>query len=106
MKKTIFLLLAVVGTIGPYAVFAPWLALHGLDIGLFIAQAWTTRVNQFFVVDVLVSAVVLLTASGDLSWRKRAIVVIATLCIGVSAGLPLWLALRTDNTAAPETRRG
>lgn len=106
MKKTRSLFFAVVGIIAPLAVFGPWVMLHGLNLTLFFEEAWANRVSQFFVIDVLVSAIVLLTASADLTWRKRIIVVIATLCIGVSAGLPLWLALRQDNNTAPESGRG
>jgi hypothetical protein len=88
--------MTIIGIVVPYLVFIPWLEQHGLDFPLFIEMAWANRISQFFVLDVVISAVVVVIASRDLAWTKRILVLVATLGIGVSAGLPLWLALRDE----------
>lgn len=96
--KTIYLLLCVVGLAAPYGAFLPWLAEHGPDGRLFVQQMFANRVSAFFVLDVVVSAVVLLRfaalESHRLRLHNRWIVLLATLVVGVSLGLPLFLYLR------------
>ncbi len=96
MKRFVYWVMTIIGIVVPYLVFIPWLGQHGLDFPLFIEMAWANRISQFFVLDVVISAVVVVIASRDLAWTKRILVLVATLGIGVSAGLPLWLALRDE----------
>ena|SRR5437016_2800405 len=56
-----YLVLCVVGTILPYSQFIPFLRQHGLDLQLLFAQLFANRIAAFFGLDVIVSAVVLLT---------------------------------------------
>lgn len=56
--KTVYLLLCVLGTVVPYSQFGPWLLANGLDIPLFFAELFSTRIGGFFGLDVLVSALV------------------------------------------------
>ena len=96
--KTIYLLLCFLGFAAPYAAFVPWLAEHGLDARLFLQHLFANRVSAFFALDVVVSAVVLLRFSSLESRRLRLhnrwIILAATLLVGVSLGLPLFLYLR------------
>ncbi|HEV3418709.1 MAG TPA: DUF2834 domain-containing protein [Candidatus Acidoferrum sp.] len=96
--KTIYLLLCIVGFAAPYAAFLPWLAEHGPDGRLFLQHLFANRISAFFALDVFVSAVVLLRFSALESDRLRLpgrwIVLAATLLVGVSLGLPLFLYLR------------
>ena len=97
-RKTIYLLLFIVGAVVPYVAFVPWLIDHGLDIPRMIDDLFANRISAFFGLDVIVSAVVL--------WvfiafeRRRTVIrhtwapIAASLTIGVSAGLPLFLYLR------------
>lgn len=96
MKRFVYWIMTIIGIMVPYLVFIPWIGQHGLDIPLFFEMAWANRISQFFVLDVVISAIVVVIASHDIAWPKRILVLVATLGIGVSAGLPLWLALRED----------
>ena len=96
--KTVYLLLCIVGFAAPYAAFLPWLAEHGLNGHLFFQHLFANRISAFFALDVVVSAVVLLRFSALESRRLRLhsrwMVLAATLLVGVSLGLPLFLYLR------------
>ncbi len=100
--KTVYLLLCVLGTILPYSQFVPWVLQHGLDLRLFVAELFSTRIGGFFGMDVLVSAIVLwvfVAAEGRrIVVRHRWAPVAATLAVGVSLGLPLFLYLREGRT--------
>ena len=95
--EPIYWLLCVLGTILPLSAFVPWLLAHGADMPLFFAELFSTRIGSFFGWDVMVSAIVLLVWV----WAERSrsvpgawLVVPATFVVGVSLGLPLYLALR------------
>ena len=92
----IYVLLAVAGTILPLSQFVPWVAVHGLDAGRFLADLFANRIGGFFGMDVIVSAVVVLVlvAREGRGIPGAWVAVPATLLVGVSCGLPLFLALR------------
>ena len=96
--RHLYLFLCVLGVVLPYASFVPWLAEHGLDIGLFVRELLLTRIGSFFALDVVVSALVLFafvfTERRTLGIRHVWIPVIATFLVGVSLGLPLFLYMR------------
>jgi ABC-type glycerol-3-phosphate transport system permease component len=97
-SKTVYLFLCVLGFVAPYAAFLPWLAEHGPNGRLFLQHLAANRISTFFALDVVVSAVVLLcfaaVESSRLRLRGRWIIILATLLVGVSLGLPLFLYLR------------
>jgi hypothetical protein len=94
----VYLLLCIVGFAAPYAAFVPWLVEHGLDGRLFLQHLFANRISAFFALDLVVSAAALLWFSALESRRLRLhsrwIVLAATLLVGVSLGLPLFLYLR------------
>ena|SRR5215510_10896789 len=96
--RHLYLVLCVVGVVLPYAVFIPWLWQHGADLGTFIRELFATRVGAFFGLDVVVSAVALFVfvfAEGaSIGLRYTWLPIVATLLVGVSLGLPLFLYLR------------
>jgi uncharacterized protein DUF2834/uncharacterized protein DUF3303 len=97
-----YLLLCVLGTILPCAAFLPFLWAHGLDIQAFVAQLFGTPVSAFFGLDVIVSAVTLWTfifVEGTRRGMTRLWApVFASLFVGVSLGLPLFLYMRERQT--------
>ncbi|HEX4630565.1 MAG TPA: DUF2834 domain-containing protein [Chthoniobacterales bacterium] len=103
-----YLALCVVGTLLPYWEFAPWIMEHGLNVPLLCHELFATRIGAFFGLDVIVSAVVLfvfILAEGrrsamSLLWLP----IIATLLVGVSLGLPLFLYLPQRNIDATAIR--
>ncbi len=97
MKWThVYLLLFLIGTVVPYWEFGGFIAAHGFDVSLMVEGMFASRMSRFFVYDVAISAVVLcvyvLRCKNDT--RYYALPILATLTIGVSAGLPLFLYLR------------
>jgi hypothetical protein len=94
--KTVYLVLCVLGAVLPLWQLSPWLAANGLDVPLLFRQLFAGRVGAFFGVDVIVSAVVLtvfVVGEGP-RVRLRWLAVVATLAVGVSLGLPLFLYMR------------
>jgi hypothetical protein len=84
----------------------PWFWEHGLNLGLFVRELFASRISAFFGLDVLVSSFVLwifIFAEGRrLGMRGLWVPVIASLLVGVSLGLPLFLYMRQvhlDKTA-------
>ena len=96
--KHLYLFLAAVGTVLPLSQFLPFLRDHGFDASLFVEQLFATRIGAFFGFDVLVSAIVLWVfvyfEGRRVSTPHRWAPVLATLLVGVSLGLPLFLYLR------------
>lgn len=96
--RHVYLGFCLAGIALPYWALVPWFMDHGLDLPLLCHELFTTRVGAFFGLDVFVSAIVLFVfvfAEG----RRAAIPklwlpVLATLLVGVSLGLPLFLYLR------------
>lgn len=100
--KRVYLLLALLGAILPLSQLLPFLREHGLDMRLFVEQLFANRISSFFALDVIVSAVVLFAFvfAERRSVRHLWAPIVATLAIGVSCGLPLFLYLRES---APRT---
>ena len=97
----LYLALCFIGVAAPLSQFIPWVMEHGFNIGLLITELFSTRIGAFFGLDVIVSAVVLIVFILHDS-KKSAIsngwlAILATLSIGVSLGLPLYLYMRERN---------
>jgi hypothetical protein len=100
--RHVYLLLFVVGTLLPLALFWPWLVANGLNLRLFFSELFSTSIGAFFGADVMITAVVLIVFSAAESRKLKmdnplmvvGFVVIATLCAGVSSGFPLFLYFR------------
>jgi hypothetical protein len=101
----LYLVLAVIGAVIPYAQFVPWLIQHGLDLRLFVDELFSTRIGGFFGLDVVISAVTLIVfIRREGSRRKLRLLWLpigATCLVGVSCGLPLFLYLRERQLASP-----
>ncbi|MFN8473240.1 MAG: DUF2834 domain-containing protein [Anaerolineae bacterium] len=96
--RQVYLLLAVVSAIVPYALFVPWLLANGLNIPLFVQNLSANNIAAFFAVDVIISALVLFVfifAEGRrLGITRLWAPVVGTLLVGVSFSLPLFLYMR------------
>lgn len=93
-----YLLLCLAGIVLPYWFLVPWVGEHGLDLTLLCQELFATRIGAFFGLDVLVSAIVLFIfvfAEGRrVALPNPWMPVLATLLVGVSLGLPLFLYMR------------
>ena len=96
--RHVYLLLAALGAILPYWKLVPWVMDHGLNLSLLCQELFATRIGAFFGLDVVVSAVVLFVLVFVEGRRDRVphlwLPIVATLLVGVSLGLPLFLYLR------------
>jgi len=96
--KYVYWALCVLGFALPYSQLVPFVREHGFDLRLLLEQLFANRISAFFGLDVLVSAVALWIFVGVEGRRARVphrwAPLVATLVVGVSLGLPLFLALR------------
>jgi hypothetical protein len=97
--RYLYLIFAVLGLILPYSQFIPWIAEHhALNVSIFLSDLFANRISVFFAMDVVVSAVVLIsfiqTEGKRLQMRLLWLPTLGTLLVGVSFGLPLFLYLR------------
>ncbi len=93
--KHFYLIAFIIGTILPYWQFVSFFVENGFDFPLLLDQLLATRISKFFMYDVLVSAVVVVVLAVQNRKKVRLywLPIIATLTIGVSGGLPLFLFL-------------
>lgn len=103
--KALYLTLCVLGTALPLWQFLPFLREHGLDPRLFFDQLFANPVSGFFGMDVIVSSLVLWllvrVEGGRAGVPHRWAPIAATLAVGVSLGLPLFLYLRERRLEQP-----
>lgn len=96
--RNLYLLFCVLGLVLPYSQFVPWVMAHGLNFSLFAHELFANRISGFFVLDVLVSAVVFCSFASSEGARLRMrhiwLPIVAVCLVGVSLGLPLFLYLR------------
>jgi len=97
--RTVFLLLAIWGTIHPMYYFITWFQAEGWDI-MAMVDAWhVNAATSGLVWDLTIAAVsltiwILVEAFQKKNWLSL-LAIPATYCIGVSCGLPLYLYLRS-----------
>jgi hypothetical protein len=96
--KDNYLVFCVLGAIVPYWQFIRWLAENGFNLSLFVQHLFANRISTFFVLDVLISALVLLrfisVEGSRVHLKGRWLVSLSVILVGVSLGLPLFLYLR------------
>ena len=106
IRKYVYLALFIIGTIVPYLAFLPWVFDHGLDISRLVEELFVNRISAFFGLDVIISTIVFWVF---MNWEGKRVGVplwppiIASLTIGVSSALPLFLFLR-ESRIQPTTR--
>jgi len=108
--RHLYLVLCILGILLPYSQFTPWFVEHGLDFPLFFRQLFANRISAFFGMDVIVSSLVLwllvFSEGKRLGMKRLWLPVLASLAVGVSLGLPLFLYMRQvhlDRTALQPT---
>jgi hypothetical protein len=103
MRK-LYLLLAIVGFVLPYYFFASFLIANGLNVPLLFSQLFANNISTFFAVDLIVSAIVFWAFLYRESQRYHMghpwVYIVATLAIGPSFSLPLFLYFRESQIEA------
>jgi hypothetical protein len=98
IMKNYYLAGAVIGTVLPYYFLIQFLNQNGGNLSLIINQLFGNPISTFFVMDVLVSALVLLififSEGVELEAWKKLVCISGVLLVGVSLGLPLFLYFR------------
>ncbi len=96
--KHLYLFLCIVGIVVPFIPFAPFVHQHGLDVVLILNQLFATPISSFFGLDVIVATLVLWILVGvegrRVGMRRLWAPVLASLTVGISLGLPLFLYMR------------
>ena len=100
MRKKFYLSLAIAGTILPYYFLVSFLIGYGLNIDRIWNQLFLSELGAFFVMDVLISSIVLwvfvLAEGRRLGMRNLWIYIVANLFVGVSLAFPLFLYSREN----------
>jgi hypothetical protein len=105
-RRYVYLALFLAGTVVPYLSFVPWVMDHGFDISLMVEELFVNRISAFFGLDVILSTIALWVF---LNWEGRRVGVplwaplVASVAVGVSSALPLFLFLR-EGRIQPSTR--
>lgn len=103
--KVLYLLLCIIGAIVPLSFLFQFLREHGLNMRLFFEQLFANSISSFFGTDVIVSAVCLWVFVYFEGRRARVknlwAPIAASLLVGVSLGLPLFLYLREAGVNQP-----
>jgi len=99
--KRLYLVLAGLGLIGPYYFLVQFLAAHGLNFPLLVEQLFANSISTFFAVDLLITAIVFWVWSyreaQNQGLKRWWLVVAATLTIGPSFALPMFLYMRATH---------
>lgn len=96
--KTIYLLLTIAGAVLPYVHFIRFLGTNGLDLNLFLSELFANDISSFFATDFLISCIIfwvfLFQETRKHQMKHGWLYVVATLTIGLSFALPLFLYFR------------
>jgi hypothetical protein len=97
--RHLYLVFCLLGLVLPYSQFIPWIIEHhALNMSMFMRDLFANRIAAFFALDVIVSAIVLLSfiqrEGRRLRMRLLWLPMLGTVFVGVSLGLPLFLYLR------------
>ena len=98
MNKNVYLLLAAIGLLVPYWFFFQFFKANGFQLGLLLQQALINPVSIAFTVDLVLSIIVfwfyLFGEANKLQMKNAWLYVLASLTIGLSFALPLFLYFR------------
>ena len=102
--RRLYLILAAAGFVVPYYFLISFLTADGLNLRLLVEQLFGTPISTFFAVDLIITAVVFWVFSYQeahrLQLRRWWAYVVATLLIGPSFALPLFLYVRETRLTA------
>jgi hypothetical protein len=109
MKKIIYLLGAIMGTIVPYYFLIQFILQNGFDVSQFVQQMFANPIATMFALDLFISSFVFwifLFAEGRrLEMGNLWLYVVLNLSVGLSLALPLFLYFR-EGTLEKASRPG
>jgi hypothetical protein len=102
--KRLYLSLAVIGWVLPYFFFVSFLIENGLDLALLLDQLFASYISTFFAVDLIITAIAFLVFAQQESQKREMgnwwAYIVATLTVGPSFALPLFLYFRDQRLEA------
>ena len=97
-RKTVYLVLAVLGLILPYWFFFQFLNTNGLNFSLLIQQLFANDISTFFAIDLILSTIVfwifIVADANKYQMKNGWLYILASLIVGLSFALPLFLYFR------------
>jgi hypothetical protein len=97
-RKTVYLVLAILGLVIPYWFFFQFLSTNGLNVALLIQQLFANDISTFFAVDLIISTIVfwvfMVGEANKLQMKNKWLYILASLIVGLSFALPLFLYFR------------
>jgi hypothetical protein len=104
VKKNVYLVSAVLGLFLPYYFLFAFLGANGFDIPLLIQQLFANQISTFFAVDLIISIFVfwfyLHHEISKLKMKNGWVYILASLAVGLSFALPLFLYFREKRLTA------
>lgn len=97
-KKYVYLILAGFGLLVPYYFLFQFIRENGPDLPLLVQQLFTNNISTFFAVDLIISILVfwiyMFSEANKLQMKNAWLYLLASLLVGLSFALPLFLYLR------------
>ena len=97
-RKRMYVVLAVMGLVAPYYFFFTFLRADGWDISLLLNQLFANHISTFFAVDLILSVLVfwiyMSAEANRLQMKNGWLYIVASLGVGLSFALPLFLYFR------------
>src|SRR6266508_2217934 len=97
-RKNIYLTLALIGLLAPYYFLFKFLSTNGFNIPLLVQQSLANNISTFFAVDLAISIIIfwiyMITEANKLEMKNRWLYLLASLTVGLSFALPLFLYFR------------
>ena len=109
-RKNVYLILAILGLILPYWYFFRFLSANGLNLSPLVQQLFANDISTFFAIDLILSTVVFwIFLAGEairLRMKNWWLYILASLLVGLSFALPLFLYFRERTLAANRQKAG
>jgi hypothetical protein len=104
VKKNIYLVLLLLGLFIPYYFLFKFLGSNGLNISLLVQQLFANDISTFFAVDLVISIIVfwiyMFAEAHKLQMKNSWLYLLASLFVGLSFALPLFLYFRERKLGA------
>jgi hypothetical protein len=104
VKKNIYLVLVLLGLLIPYYFLFKFLGSNGLNISLLVQQLFANNISTFFATDLVIAILVfwiyMFTEANKLQMKNSWLYLLASLLVGLSFALPLFLYFRERKLGA------
>ena len=106
MPRLFYLLLAFTGLVLPWYFFISFLVENRIDLTLFRQQLFANHISTFFAIDLIITAIAMLvflyTTDRQRPSSRWHLFALATVAIGPSFSIPLYLYSKTRIETHPE----